>query len=130
MLRYHCQQGLPRWIFEELESIHEVAHRYSDEQSPEDLVETLAEELAPHFCTPPERLLDGTALFFEYDPSAIQVRRYQHCRVLSQMVLFVLYLTEFLRSFFTMAESFGFVLHTPKCTLGFVLFHIWPFLGL
>jgi secreted Zn-dependent insulinase-like peptidase len=76
MLRYHCQQGLPRWIFEELESIHEVAHRYGDEQSPEDLVETLAEELAPHFGMPPERLLDGAALFFEYDPSGIQV---SHC---------------------------------------------------
>ena len=72
MLRYYCQQELPKWIFDELQSIQEVSHRYSDEQAPEDLVETLAEELAPHFQTPPDRLLDGTALLFDYDPETIR----------------------------------------------------------
>ena len=73
MIRYYCQHGLPTWIYEELRSIQEVAHRYDDEPSPEDLVETLAEELAPATCLPPERLLDGTAVLFEYDPAAIKV---------------------------------------------------------
>ena len=75
MLRYHhCEQeGLPLWIYEELRSIQEVAHKYSDEESPEDLVETIAEEMAPEWCLPPERLLDGSDLLFEYRPELIQV---------------------------------------------------------
>jgi secreted Zn-dependent insulinase-like peptidase len=74
MLRYHCLQGLPTWIYDELQCIQDVAHRYNDEQSPEDLVETFAEELAPENNLPPERLLDGYSLLFEYDPAAIKVR--------------------------------------------------------
>jgi secreted Zn-dependent insulinase-like peptidase len=76
MLRHYCHQpqGLPLWIYDELRSIHEVAHRYGDEQSPEDLVESLAEELAPAYNLPPERLLDGNELLFEYDPEKIKVR--------------------------------------------------------
>jgi secreted Zn-dependent insulinase-like peptidase len=79
MLRYHCEHGLPTWIYDELRSIQEVAHRYDDEQSPEDLVETLAEELAPEHVLPPERLLDGTSLLFEYDPAAMKVRTRDGC---------------------------------------------------
>jgi secreted Zn-dependent insulinase-like peptidase len=75
LLRYHCQKGLPKWIFDELKSIQEVSHKYGDEQSPDDLVETLAEELAPEYNLPPGRLLDGTALLFDYDPEAIKVSR-------------------------------------------------------
>lgn len=73
MLRHHCREGLPMWIFEELRSIQEISYRYDDEQSPEDLVESLADELAPAHPLPPERLLDGTSLLFEYDPESIQV---------------------------------------------------------
>lgn len=72
MLRYHCENGLPPWIFEELQSIQEVSHKYDDEQSPEDLVETLAEIMAPAEALPPERILDGNSLLFEYDPDAIR----------------------------------------------------------
>ena len=72
MLRYHCEQGLPKWIFDELHSIQEVSYRYSDEQAPEELVETIADELAPHYRLPADRLLDGTMLLFQYDPDAIQ----------------------------------------------------------
>ena len=75
MLRHYCRQGLPQWIYEELRSIQEVSHRYCDEQSPEDLVETLAQELAPHYNLPSDRLLDGSALLFDYDPDTIQVSR-------------------------------------------------------
>lgn len=73
MLRYHCQEGLPEWLFDELKSVQDVAHKYGDEQSPEDLVENLAEELAPNYNMPPERLLDGTMLLFDFEPEKIKV---------------------------------------------------------
>ena len=67
-------EGLPIWIYEELRSINAVAHKYSDEESPEDIVETFAEEMAPQYCLPPARLLAGSDLLFEYRPELIQVR--------------------------------------------------------
>lgn len=73
MLRYHCRQGLPHWIYEELRSIQEISYRFDDEQSPEELVESLADELAPAHPLPADRLLDGTSLLFEYEPERIQV---------------------------------------------------------
>lgn len=73
MLRYHCLQGLPHWIYEELRSIQEISYQYDDEQSPEDLVESLADELAPVHPLPADRLLDGTSLLFDYNPLKIQV---------------------------------------------------------
>ena len=76
MLRFHCQQGLPLWIHEELCSIHDLAYRFGDEESPEDFVETLAEELAPERQLPPDRLLDGSALLFDYDPDTIKVSQH------------------------------------------------------
>ena len=89
MIRYHCQKGLPQWIYDELRSIQEVAHKYDDEQSPEDLVETLAEELSPVYNLPPDRLLDGTSLLFEYDPATIKVRTWtlSSCSVLVAFTL-------------------------------------------
>ena len=73
MLRHHCKEGLPRWIFDELAAIQKFSHQYEDEQSPEDLVESFAEELAPYYPIPPDRLLDGSSLLFDYDPESIQV---------------------------------------------------------
>lgn len=73
MVRYHCENGLPTWIYDELRCIQDVAYKYDDEQPPEDFVEALAEELAPANNLPPERLLDGSSLLFEYDPAAIKV---------------------------------------------------------
>lgn len=74
MLRFYCQskEGLPKWIFDELKSIYEVAHRYADEQPPEDYAVELAEECSPWWNIPPERLLDASGLLFEYDPKTIQ----------------------------------------------------------
>jgi len=74
MLRHCCRQdgGLPAWIYEELRSIYEVAHRYADEEPPEDFVVDLAEELSPWLHVPPERLLDASGLLFEYDPEMIR----------------------------------------------------------
>lgn len=72
MLRYHCELGLPLWIFDELQSIQEISHRYDDEPSPEDFVEVMAEKMAPAYNLPASRLLDGSALLFDYDPDAIK----------------------------------------------------------
>ena len=72
MLRhYSCNGGLPEWIHDELRLAHEVAYMYGDEESPDDLVETLADSLAPHFCRPADRLLDGDDLLFEFNGEAI-----------------------------------------------------------
>jgi nardilysin len=73
MLRYLLyHQELPLWIYEELKVTHEVSYQFSNEESPSDFVERLADRLAPHFNTPPERLLDSRDLIFEYDEVAIQ----------------------------------------------------------
>jgi secreted Zn-dependent insulinase-like peptidase len=74
MLRHYAVDSLPEWIHEELRSIHELSYRYADESSPDDFVQELAEELAPHLAMPPERLLDGSELLFDYDPDEIKVR--------------------------------------------------------
>ena len=73
MLRHHCANGgLPRWIFDELRLTNEVAYKYSDDESPSDLVEQLADRLSPHLRYTPERLLDGQDLLFEHDDDAVQ----------------------------------------------------------
>lgn len=71
MLR-HYGENLPEWIYLELRSMHDLAYKYTDEPSPEDLVESLAEDMAPFFNLPPQHILDGSSLLFEYDPKEIQ----------------------------------------------------------
>ena len=75
MIRHYCQSddGLPSWIYEELRAIQQISHHYEDEPTPVDLVEDIADCLTPYNCLPPERLLDGDALLFEYDADAIKV---------------------------------------------------------
>lgn len=77
MIRHYCKSdvGLPKWIYEELRAIQELSHKFDDEPTPMDLVEDIADCLAPYNCLPPERLLDGDALLFEYDAKAIEVRK-------------------------------------------------------
>ena len=80
MLRHYCHQpssaegegGLPRWIYEEIRSMNEIAHKYADEEPPEDCAVGLVEEMSPWFNTPPERLLDASELIFEYDPKTVK----------------------------------------------------------
>lgn len=73
MIRFYCTtEGLPSWIYDELRAIQEVSHKYEDEATPIDLVETLADCLVPYKILPPERLLDGDALLFEFDSKVIQ----------------------------------------------------------
>ena len=64
--------NLPEWIYLELKALHEFSYRFADEQSPEDFVEGVVEDMAPHLNMPPERLLDGHNLLWEYDPQEIQ----------------------------------------------------------
>ena len=67
MLRYYGEKSqLPEWIYLELRSLHDFAFRFADEPSPEDLVENIVEDMSPHLNIPPERLLDGNELLFEY----------------------------------------------------------------
>lgn len=73
MLR-HYGTNLPEWIYLELRSIHDFAYRYADEPSPEDLVENIVADMAPHLNIPPIRLLDGQHLLYENNPKEIQVR--------------------------------------------------------
>jgi len=74
MIRYYChsESGLPIWIYEELQAIQELTYRFQDEMNPIDLVEDLADSLAPYIALPPERLLDGEHLLFERDADLIK----------------------------------------------------------
>jgi len=74
MIRYYCnlQDGLPMWIYEELRAVQEVSYKFDDEAAPMDLVENIAENLTPYNALPPERLLDGNALLFEFDGDAVK----------------------------------------------------------
>jgi secreted Zn-dependent insulinase-like peptidase len=76
MLRYHCDSsnGLPSYIYDELHRVQECSFQFEDESSPSDLVERMAELLAPYKEFPPERLLDGEILLFEFDRDQIKVR--------------------------------------------------------
>mmetsp|Transcript_46130 Transcript_46130/g.111780 ORF Transcript_46130/g.111780 Transcript_46130/m.111780 type:complete len:428 (-) Transcript_46130:815-2098(-) len=71
MLRYHSDKGLPPWIFEELKAMQEMSYRYEDEPSPEDFVENMAENMAPAYDLPADRLLDALSLLYEFDPVAV-----------------------------------------------------------
>lgn len=75
MLHYHClsEEGIPQYIFDEIKSVHDVSYKFDDEPSPEDLVEAIAEDLVPvPYTMPPERLLDGHSLYFEFDQNSIR----------------------------------------------------------
>ena len=75
MLRYYCNsvEGMPLYIYKELVLIHEAAYKYRDEVSPEEYVEEMADRLAPeNLALPPERILDGVNLLFEYDGEAVR----------------------------------------------------------
>jgi secreted Zn-dependent insulinase-like peptidase len=79
MLRYYCDStdGFPPYIFDELRKIQECSYKFEDEPNPSELVEKIAEYLAPYKDISPERLLDGEVLFHEFDPAQIKVRRFK-----------------------------------------------------
>ena len=73
MLRHFSHnEGLPQWVYDELKLTLEVAYKYGNEVAPDELVECLADRLAPHFRLPPDRLLDGDDLLFEFNRDAIR----------------------------------------------------------
>lgn len=81
MVRHYCKsvdgnggRGLPMWIYEELRAIQQVSYEFADETTPLDFVENMADRLTPYNCLPPERLLDGDDLLFEFDNKTIEVR--------------------------------------------------------
>ena len=74
MVRYYCHsdKGLPPCIYDELKAVHEMAYAFADEMTPEELVEDIAEDAICSYL-PPERLLDGNSLLYEFDGDAIKV---------------------------------------------------------
>lgn len=58
------KEGLPLWIYDELKSIAEISFKYADEGDVIDTVEVVAENMAPWWNLPTERLLDGDTLLF------------------------------------------------------------------
>jgi len=59
------EEGLAPWIHDELKSIAELSYRYADEGDVTDIVEEVAENMAPWLNLPEERVLDGNALLFD-----------------------------------------------------------------
>lgn len=59
------EEGLPPWIFDELKSIANLSYQFADEGDVTDIVEDVAENMAPWINLPKERVLDGTALLFD-----------------------------------------------------------------
>lgn len=72
MLRMYAATSWPEWIYEELRRINEVSYLYTDELSPSDVVECISEDMAPHYGLPPDRLLDGSSLLFEFNAGIIK----------------------------------------------------------
>lgn len=58
------KEGLPLWIYNELKSIADLSYKYADEGDVTDTVEEVAENMAPWYNLPVERLLDGDSLLF------------------------------------------------------------------
>eukprot|EP01082_Thalassiosira_pseudonana_P002309 g2198.t1 g2198 contig11:912012-915958(+) len=75
MLRYRFEEGyvdennnkvegLAPWIYEELKSIAGLSYRFADEGDVTDIVEEIAENMAPWYSLPKEHVLDGDDLLF------------------------------------------------------------------
>ena len=73
MVRNYCQSpgGLPSYIYDELKSVQDIAYKFQDEPSPEELVELVAEASTCSYL-PADRLLDGNSVLSRYDGEAIK----------------------------------------------------------
>ena len=69
--------GFPTHIYEEMKVVGDFKFRFQEDEEPSDLVEDLADELSPCHAYPPEHILDGSTLAFEYDGKAIMEIIYQ-----------------------------------------------------
>ena len=59
------KEGLATWIHEELKMIGDLSYQFADEGDVTDIVERIAENMAPWTDLPDERVLDGHALLFD-----------------------------------------------------------------
>jgi len=71
----------PGYIFEELKVVGEFKFRFQEDEQPSELVEDLADELSPCHALPPEHLLDGSTLKFEFDGGEVMeiINKYLKC---------------------------------------------------
>ena len=58
------KEGLPPWIYDELKAIANLSYIFAEEGDVTDIVENVAENMAPWVNLPKERVLDGTELLF------------------------------------------------------------------
>jgi len=72
--------GWPDWIFDELKTTSELSYKYASEESPDETVDTIVLDMLPFLKLPPDRLLDGTSLLFEFDDDGVASILEQHLR--------------------------------------------------
>jgi secreted Zn-dependent insulinase-like peptidase len=74
MVRNYCQSpgGLPSYIHDELKSVKDIACKFQDEPSPEELVEFVAGTTFTCSYLPADRLLDGNSVLSRHDRKAIK----------------------------------------------------------
>ena len=70
------REGLPNWIYNELKMIANVSYQFADEGDVTDIVEDIADRIAPWSDLPDERALDGYALLFDDEVDNDMVKRY------------------------------------------------------
>jgi nardilysin len=73
--------SFPPHIYDEIKAVADFKFRFQEDEEPSDLVEDLADELSPCHAYPPEHILDGSTLAFEYDGRAVMeiVNKYMTC---------------------------------------------------
>ena len=69
------KEGLPFWIHEELKMIADLSYQFADEGDVTDIVEEVAENMAPWTDLPDERVLDGHALLFDNEVDNDMIKR-------------------------------------------------------
>jgi secreted Zn-dependent insulinase-like peptidase len=99
MLRQCGRDGWPEWIYAEMHKINALGYHYRSEESPDEVVDGIVDDMAPHARLPPERILDGNSLLFDFDTEKVQnlldnFLKPRNCRI------------DFMSSFFGRAADF------------------------
>ena len=63
--------GVPKYIFSELQHVAQLSYQHGNELSPEDTVETLADNMTPERNMDVEHLLSGSDLYIDFDAEEI-----------------------------------------------------------
>ena len=73
--------SFPSHIYSEIKAVGDFKFRFQEDEEPSELVEDLADELSPCHAYPPEHILDGSTLAFEYDGRAVMeiLNKYMTC---------------------------------------------------